>query len=405
MKKWVTLTLLCLAQFFYMSDRHLFGLLVLPIQADTGLNDLEIGMLETTVFWFLAALLPLTGYLGDHFSKKKLIAISVIGWGLMTALTGLAGGFLSFLVIRTLLMTGAQSFYTPCSNALIAEEHKTTRTFALASHQGALYVGLLSSGGIIAAVLHHFGSWRYVYALFGGATFAVGLLFAAFFWRTQEAVIASGKKKNFIAGAKAFFVNPAALCAAAGFIALLFVSNATATWAPKFVASKFALSAGEAGKGVMFGPNLTAMITVISFGFITDRIVGKFPRSRLALQITSLLIGAPLLIGFGFAKELTAVWCVLIAWGFARGMMQANNYASVFDVMPIESRASAVGFLTLLGCIVGSFAPLTLGFLSHTYGTHGFEIGFAAMGAILLLAAIVMAFSFFFLFNKYRVKE
>ena len=36
MKKWITLAFLCLAFFFYMSDRQLFGLLVPLIQEETG---------------------------------------------------------------------------------------------------------------------------------------------------------------------------------------------------------------------------------------------------------------------------------------------------------------------------------------------------------------------------------
>ena len=36
MKKWITLAFLCLAFFFYMSDRALFGLLVIPIQESTN---------------------------------------------------------------------------------------------------------------------------------------------------------------------------------------------------------------------------------------------------------------------------------------------------------------------------------------------------------------------------------
>ena len=36
-------------------------------------------------------------------------------------------------------------------------------------------------------------------------------------------------------------------------------------------------------------------------------------------------------------------------------------------------------------------------------GVKGFEIGFAALGALLVIAAGMMAFSFFKLFNKYRI--
>ena len=46
MKKWVTLAFLCLAFFFYMSDRQLFGLLVPLIREETGLDNIQIGMVD-----------------------------------------------------------------------------------------------------------------------------------------------------------------------------------------------------------------------------------------------------------------------------------------------------------------------------------------------------------------------
>ena len=85
------------------------------------------------------------------------------------------------------------------------------------------------------------------------------------------------------------------------------------------------------------------------------------------------------------------------AWGVARGFFQANAFASLFDVVPAESRASAVGFLNVLAALVCSSAPLSLGALSQRFGTCGLAVGFAAMGALLLLGATVLmvaAFSF-----------
>ena len=53
-KKWITLAALCLAFFFYMSDRQLFGLLVPLIQEETGLTKIQIGMIDTVMYWVMA---------------------------------------------------------------------------------------------------------------------------------------------------------------------------------------------------------------------------------------------------------------------------------------------------------------------------------------------------------------
>ena len=62
MKKWVTLAFLCLAFFFYMSDRQLFGLLVPLIQEDTGMSKLQIGLIDTAMYWVLALAMPFSGF-------------------------------------------------------------------------------------------------------------------------------------------------------------------------------------------------------------------------------------------------------------------------------------------------------------------------------------------------------
>ena len=73
-------------------------------------------------------------------------------------------------------------------------------------------------------------------------------------------------------------------------------------------------------------------------------------------------------------------------------------------MVPAESRASAVGFVNVFAYVIGSFAPVLFGFISHRWGVRGFEVGFSALGSLLILAAAMMAYSFFQLFYKHRVK-
>ena len=88
-----------------------------------------------------------------------------------------------------------------------------------------------------------------------------------------------------------------------------------------------------------------------------------------------------------------------------RGLFQSNTFTSIFDVVPAESRASAVGFVNVFAYVIGSFAPVLFGFISHRWGVRGFEVGFASLGALLVVAAAMMAFSYFRLFKEYRVEK
>ncbi|MBQ2628123.1 MAG: MFS transporter [Kiritimatiellae bacterium] len=404
MKKWVTLAFLCLAFFFYMSDRQLFGLLVPLIREETGLDTIQSGMVDTAMYWMLALSMPFSGFAGDRWPRTRIIACAILGWGALTLLTGFMGGLLGFIMVRSIACTGVQTLYAPSAYALMADEHKATRTTALSLHQGAMYTGMIVSGALVATILAGFGSWRWVYFLFGGATILVGVAFAAVFWRDGR-MSADSQKKSFSAGMKAFFCNPAALCAGAGYVALIFAANACMSWAPTFIAEKFSLDVGTVGRGVMFGPNLAAMVTVLCAGFVTDFFVRRFPRFRLMLQIAALLAAVPLFAVFGFASSAGICFAMLVGWGVMRGLFQSNTFTSIFDVVPPESRASAVGFVNVFAYVIGSFAPVLFGFVSHRWGVRGFEVGFASLGALLVSAAAMMAYSYFRLFEKYRVEK
>ena len=54
MNKWHSLAFLCGIFFVYTVDRALLGLLAIPIQNETGVSDLQFGILNSAVFWTYA---------------------------------------------------------------------------------------------------------------------------------------------------------------------------------------------------------------------------------------------------------------------------------------------------------------------------------------------------------------
>ena len=192
---------------------------------------------------------------------------------------------------------------------------------------------------------------------------------------------------------------------ACGFVAIVCVNNAYLFWAPTIFHERFGVEATEAGAHAMFYHHLAAFAAILAGGSITDRFVSRFPRFRLGLQISSLLVGAPVLYfigrssGFGFAVAMTA------AYGIFRGLFEANTHASVFDVVPANCRASIVGFMLLIAFFVGGwFSGDFMGSLLERAGERGFELAFAVMGGVYALAALLMSISFFFTFSRARCK-
>ena len=411
--KWLLIAMLSCAFFFHQADRALFGLLTIPIQKDIGLTDVQIGWINTTLSWTLAAMTVVAGFVGDRCSRKWLITLSLIAWSLMTVCMGFIGGFWGALFFRSIATGVGESFYAPSAYALIAVHHKKTRSLALSIHQAALYVGLMVSGLVVAWLLGFLGSWRSVFIAFGVAGCLLGIMFI---WTLKDGD-GEGRKKVKVEGEgervriglgeslRAYFCNPSALCATAGFVAIVFVNNAYLFWAPKFAAEKFAIDVGEAGKGVMLWHHLFAFGAILLGGIVTDRFVSKMPRFRLGFQIIALLSGAPMLLWVGFSGSFVTLLVAASAYGVFRGFFEVNTHASLFDVVPQQFRSTAIGLLNMIAFFFGGLSGVAMGALSQKFGVRGFEIGFGIMAAFYAVAALLMMFSFFFTFKKNKVVE
>ena len=411
--KWLLIAMLSCAFFFHQADRALFGLLTIPIQKDIGLTDVQIGWINTTLSWTLAAMTVVAGFVGDRCSRKWLITLSLIAWSLMTVCMGFIGGFWGALFFRSIATGVGESFYAPSAYALIAVHHKKTRSLALSIHQAALYVGLMVSGLAVAWLLGFMESWRSVFIAFGAVGCLLGIMFI---WtlkdgergeKSEEKRVNSEGERGIGLGEslRAYFCNPSALCATAGFVAIVFVNNAYLFWAPKFAAEKFAIDVGEAGKGVMLWHHLFAFGAILVGGVLTDRFVSKMPRFRLGFQILALLCGAPMLLWIGVSQSFAALLVAASAYGVFRGFFEVNTHASLFDVVPPQFRSTAVGLLNMIAFFFGGLSGVAMGALSQKWGVRGFEIGFGIMAAFYAFAALLMAYSFCFTFKKNRVME
>ena len=407
--KWWLLLLLGGAYFFHQADRAIFGVLLPYVKKDLGLTDFQLGHINTVLFLTIAVATFIAGFLGDRFNRKRIITFSLLFWSLATMGLGFASSFAAVILLRSVATGGGESFYGPSAMSLLASHHKETRSLAFSLHQAALYLGLMLSGFLALWVLGLVGDWRGVFIAFGAAGLTLGI---AFIWllkdspnavRTSEAGAASPSVR---AGLRAFFLNPSALLATTGFIAICCVNNTYITWAPKMFHERYAIEGAEAGAHAMLYHHLVAFAAIVFGGWLTDRFVKRMPRFRLGLQIAALLCGAPVLLLIGRCGSFAAALAMTAAYGLFRGLFEVNTHASVFDVIPAEYRASVVGFMLLLAMGIGAvFSGELMGWVFETFGTRAHGIAFALMGGTYLLAAILMSISFFFTFRKNRIVE
>lgn len=326
-------------------------------------------------------------------------------------LTGLAGGLVGLILFRSVATGGGESFYGPASTALIAAYHKKTRALALSIHQASLYIGIMCSGFLAGHVAELYG-WRAAFYIFGGFGIVLG---GVFIFRLHDAPADVGiGTKTFEAepperlgtfqALRLLVRIPTALLLTVGFTAIVVVNNAFLTWMPSFIEVKFGLTQKAAGGYSMLYHHSAALVGVLLGGFLGDWLSSRFPRFRVAMQSTTMLLGVPMIFMLGAADSLATLWMAIILFGFMRGLYESNTHAAVFDVVPPNLRATIVGLMIMTAFLIGSLPPLLLGCLAEQFGTEkGLALGFQILSASWLIGGCCVLTAFCFTLKKDRI--
>ena len=78
------LSVLTLVNFLNYIDRQVLPAVGPVMQRDLGLTDTEFGAMEAALLLSFTILAPLFGWLGDRFSRTKLMAAAAVIWSLAT---------------------------------------------------------------------------------------------------------------------------------------------------------------------------------------------------------------------------------------------------------------------------------------------------------------------------------
>ncbi|MEE2703066.1 MAG: MFS transporter [Myxococcota bacterium] len=136
------LGVLLLVYVFNFIDRQIISILAEQIKADLGLTDAQLGFLYGTAFAVFYAIfgLPL-GRLADVWVRRRLIAIGLTFWSLMTAASGFARSFLWLGSFRIGVGIG-ESSATPAAFSLLSDYFPpSVRATVLAIYSSGIYIG------------------------------------------------------------------------------------------------------------------------------------------------------------------------------------------------------------------------------------------------------------------------
>ena len=405
--RWYVLLTLTLVYTLNFIDRALLGVLAQPVITTFGLSDTQFGFLAGPPFALFYALMGIPiAMAADRYNRIAIIALCIALWSLMTALCGLADGFLFLLIARVGVAIG-EAGSNPPSNSVIADYYRPSeRPKALSIYSTGVMFGtalaFLIGGPLgqmpddqVVAALEFFVlggipqaldwspgyGWRFAFLALG----VPGLLFALVVLLTvrepprgwsdppglaKTARSGIGFTFRLLLDKPSFWY----MTVAASLVAM--VGYGYAAFQAPMMQRLHGMLPGEFA--LRFGVPLSAAgaIGTIAAGYLTAVLIRRSIR-WVALLPALLLAGATLLylLAFGVVADdlQLAFWSWIAAMLLHYGYLGAQ-YTIGQGVVPQSSRASAIAIMLFIIALVGNgVGPQLIGFLSDTFIALGLE--------------------------------
>jgi len=392
--KWQLVVLLWVAFFLHQGNRQIYNVVLPLIKSGLSLSDTQAGLVQSVFTAIYGVCVPLAGFAGDRLRRKWQILMSIVVFSAGTLLTGLGGGVLAFVVFYGMATGGGEAFYYPPATSLLGQFHDKSRATALSIHQTALYAGITFSGFFSGYVGQRWG-WRVPFYLFGGAGLVWACVLLPLLRDTLSDKGTSPARAPIGATLEHILSKRSALCLALGFGCMVYVNVGFHTWMPFYLHEKFGFALDKAGFSAVFYHYLCAFFGVMLGGRLTDRWAARRPGVRFEANAYGLLLGAPFI--YLMAQTSSAGLCFLMLglFGLFRGVYDSNLFASLFDVIKPQYRASATGLMLSFAFLVGAFSPTVLGMVKTRFGLSvGLSslAGFYVAGGAIILSACVLYF-------------
>ena len=382
------------AYFLNYADRQAVFAMFPALQPDLGMSDQQLGLVGAVFLWVYAFGCPIAGQLGDRFSKRLLVVLSLIVWSIVTVATGFASSAMMLLSMRA-AMGISEALFMPTAIALTANAYvPERRSRAVAALMTAQIAGTVA-GSWFGGWMADRGQWRGAFFVLG----AVGVLYALPYFMFLRGVNEAGppgpaKSRSTLAIAALIKIRTFLLLCVV-FPVFVFGLWLLYGWLPAFLHDKFLLNQSDAAFNATVFLQGTTAVGLIGGGFLADRMYRRTKAARLWIMVASLLLCAPCLHALGSSDTLGNTRIAAAAFGFFSGLLMGNIFPAAFEVVPSETRASAVGMLNFFGAIMSGFATLFGGLWKQSLGIDRLLTLTAtayAVAAVVLIAGTLMFF-------------
>jgi len=393
---WIVVALLVPVALLNYLDRQMLAAMKFSLMTDIpdiG-SEANWGKILALFKWTYAFLSPIGGYLADRFSRRHVIAGSLVVWSGITWATGQVTSYEQLLITRA-VMGISEAFYMPAALALIADYHLgATRSRAVGMHQMGIYAGIIVGGFSGYAADHPELGWRWMFELCG----VLGVLYALpLYLMVRNAPPAPGSHeptKTTPAGAihellsKPSFIQLVlyfTLPAMAGWI--------VRDWMPAILKTEFGIGQGKAGVSATLYWMVAAVVAALVGGWLADRWMQRTPRGRIYTSALGMVLIVIAMMGVGYAPQtgmLGVAILFLIVFGFGWGFFDCNNMPILCQVARPHLRATGYGIMNMVSISCGGLADWGFGLLRDMRIPLLLIFGIFASVALLSVVLVLM---------------
>jgi len=390
------MTMLVAVYTFNFIDRQIISILAVPIKADLGLSDTQLGLMAGLAFalFYTALGIPIAMW-ADRGHRVGIMTLALAVWSAMTALCGLAQNFWQLFFARMGVGVGEAGGVAPAHSLISDYFPSDERARALGIYAFGIPIGSalgIVLGGLVASKV----DWRFAFFAVGIA----GVLFAPLFRATVKepmrgrydsaSKLPPASFKAFIAkikGKSSFWLMAAgASCSSMAGYGFFF-------WLPSFFVRSFGLSLLEAS--LYYGAILLVggLAGIWLGGVLADR----FGKSRRAAYLLVPAVAFLLTIPF-YALAILSTDLTLAFFFFlvptALGLAWLGPIISAIQhVVPPTMRATASAvFLFIINLLGLGLGTVILGALSdhltQTFANEALRYSILAGTSFYLAAAM-----------------
>ena len=369
------------------------------IRRDLGLDAEQMGFVFSA-FTFSYALFEIpSGYFADRFGPRLALTRIVAWWSVMTAMTGLAGGFASLLLMRFLFGIGEAGAF-PSTARVYARwlpERERGWAFGLAIATGA--VGGAATMKLVVWLLG-ITSWRVAFALFGAVGFGWAVVWWTFFTDDPKAHPKMTDEELRVIGDSSIerahgvpwrlvFRNRSLLMLCLMYVGAIYGWYFYLTWLPTYLKEARGFDLARAGT-LSSLPLLGIAVGVWGGGVASDRLAARHGSgARRIPGIVGFPLAAIATLGAATTTNAEGAARFLTAAAGLGAMGVAPAWAVCLEIGG-EHAGVISGAMNMFGNLGGTLCPLVVGYSVQRFRSWPLALG--SVATLYVAAALLWVF-------------